>query len=69
MVIDGERNEWSDDLFFSLAPKESFFPVKEEIHSVETLNRIIEELKQSDQPAAKQLIIKLQNELNALNRV
>jgi len=69
LVIDGKRNAWSDDLFFSLAPKESFFPFKEEIHSAETLEKIIEELKISDQPAVKQLIITLQEELDALNRV
>lgn len=62
LVIDGERNVWSDDLFFSLAPKESFFPIKEEHYDSETLNRIIEELKRSDSPAAKQLIIKLQDQ-------
>lgn len=61
LVIDGERNTWSDALFFSLAPKESFFPIKEEKYDPETLKRIIEELKHSDLPAAKQLIIKLQN--------
>ena len=69
LVIDGERNAWSDDLFFSLAPKESFFPVREQIHTAENLKRIIEELKLSDQPAAQQLIVKLQEELNALQGV
>ena len=63
LVIDGERNAWSDDLFFSLAPKASFFPVKEEIHSAETLKKIIEELKMSNEPAAKQLISVLQKNL------
>ena len=69
LVIDGERNAWSDDLFFSLAPKESFFPVREQIHTAENLKRIIEELKLSDQPAAQQLIVKLQEGLNALQGV
>lgn len=64
LVIDGERNFWSDSLFFSLAPKESFFPDKVENHSVGTLSKIIEELKLSDEPAAKQLIVTLSKELN-----
>ena len=66
LVIDGERNSWSDDLFFSLAPKESFFPVRKEIHSAETLKKIIYELENSDQPAAKDLIIKLKEDLRAI---
>ncbi len=65
LVIDGLRNAWSDKIFFLLAPKESFFPIKDENYSPETLKRIIEELKHSDQPAAEKLIIKLQEELNA----
>ena len=65
LVIDGERNTWSDDLFFSLAAKESFFPIQEEVHDSETLIRIIEEIKHSDLPASKLLINKLQAELKA----
>lgn len=64
LVIDGKRNTWSDDLFFSLAPKESFFPVKKEIYSSETILKMIEELKRSDLPVAKQLILELQQKLN-----
>jgi hypothetical protein len=69
LVLDGKRNEWSDNLFFSLAPKERFFNSNREKHSLETLQKIIEELKRSNQPAAKDLIIKLQKELNTLKRV
>ena len=67
LVIDGERNAWSDDLFFSLAPKESFFPNKKETYDSETLKRIIEELKHSDLHAAKELIIA--NELLLLKQI
>lgn len=59
LVIDGERTDWSDDLFFDwLLVK--FFSIKEVIYDHETLKRMIEELKHSDLPAAKALIIKLQ---------
>jgi len=66
LVIDGERNAWSDKLFFSLAAKESFFPPKEEVYSAVTIKQIINELKHSNQPAANQLIVKLQADLDAL---
>ncbi|NNF32499.1 MAG: aspartyl/asparaginyl beta-hydroxylase domain-containing protein [Saprospiraceae bacterium] len=56
LVIDGERNEWSDQLFFSLAPKESFQAIIKENDSPETIVRIIEELKYRNEPAAEQLI-------------
>lgn len=56
LVIDGERNEWSDELFFSLAPKESFFPKKEEKYSPDTLRDIIEELKRANTPGAQAAI-------------
>ncbi|MEP1489153.1 MAG: aspartyl/asparaginyl beta-hydroxylase domain-containing protein [Algibacter sp.] len=59
LVIDGKRNEWSDLLFFSLAPAESFQPILEENNSPETIKRIIEELKRSNEPISKQLINEL----------
>jgi hypothetical protein len=46
--------------FFSLAPEESFQPTSEEDEYPETLKRVIEELKQSREPLAKQLIGELQ---------
>ena len=63
LVIDGQRNDWSDDLFFSLAPKESFFPKMEEKNTPETIKQIIEQLKQLDEPAAKELIKQFQKKL------
>ena len=63
LVIDGKRNAWSDDLFFSLAPSESFRPIPPADDSPKTIKRIIEELEHSNQPAAKELIIELKKKL------
>lgn len=63
LVIDCSRNKWSDQLFFSLAPKSSFKPIPEEKLSQETLTRMIEELKAQDSPAALQLINDLSKKL------
>jgi len=41
LVIDGERNDWSDNLFFSLAREEDFIPKKKE-YSKEELKQMIE---------------------------
>lgn len=67
LVIDGERNEWSNQLFFSLAPEENFQPIPNENDSPETIRRIIEELKLSNEPFAGQLIDELQQKLTELN--
>jgi len=67
LVIDGERNEWSDQLFFSSVPKESFKPIPKKNDSSETIRRIIEELKRSNEPAAKKLINELSQKLTKLN--
>lgn len=56
LVIDGERNEWSDKLFFSLAPEEDFFNKEEEHYDPDTTEKIIESLKLLNDPAAKKLI-------------
>ena len=66
LVIDLIRNEWTDELFFSLAPKESFKAIPKENDSPETIKQVIEELKRSEEPAAKQLINELQHKLNTL---
>lgn len=63
LVIDAERNEWSDALFFSLAPKESFQPIQKEIDSPETIRLILNELKHHNEPASKQLIHKMEQKL------
>jgi hypothetical protein len=67
LVIDLIRNEWTDELFFSLAPKESFKAIPKENDSPETIRQIINELKRSEEPAAKQLINELQSKLDNLN--
>ncbi|CAM1363168.1 Aspartyl/Asparaginyl beta-hydroxylase [Tenacibaculum sediminilitoris] len=64
LVIDAERNEWSDNLFFSLAPKESFQPIQEKIESSETIRLIIDELKRKNEPASEQLIFELEQKLS-----
>ena len=66
LVIDCERNEWSDALFFSLAPEESFKARPAKSNSPETIKQIIESLKKIKEPASKQLIQKLTLELNEL---
>lgn len=63
LVIDGKRNSWSDDLFFSLAPEESFVPVPQAEFSPETMRRMIQELQLNNQPATKQLILDLKEKL------
>lgn len=62
LVIDGERNDWSDKVFFSLAPKESF-NLKNSQYSQETKKRILEELKNMIGPESKELIRNLEREL------
>ncbi|GFD75413.1 hypothetical protein KUL113_48330 [Tenacibaculum sp. KUL113] len=66
LVIDAERNEWSDTLFFSLAPKESFQTKQEEIDSPETIRLILNELKHSNEPASKKLISEMEQKLSKL---
>ncbi len=63
LVIDAERNEWSDSLFFSLAPKDSFQPIQEEIDSPETIRLILNELKRNNEPASEKLIMEMEQKL------
>ena len=66
LVIDGERNAWTDTLFFSQAPEESFqlppMPLSNEVRL-----QMIEELKKQDTPTARTLIATLLDELNRNN--
>jgi hypothetical protein len=62
LVIDLERNEWSDKLFFSLAPKESF-ALSDNIYSKEVLIQMISELEMNSSPAAKELVNTYREEL------
>jgi quercetin dioxygenase-like cupin family protein len=55
LVIDGIRNEWTDNLFFQQADENHFIkPVKD--FSEEQKNQIIEELKRMNIPVAQELI-------------
>jgi hypothetical protein len=62
LVIDCIRNDWSDALFFSLAPKENFFPAEEE-ESAEALQRMIDELKSHENPALDVIIAEFEEKL------
>lgn len=67
LVIDGQRNEWSDELFFSLVPKEQFFAAPTTKYSKEELQSTIEELERMDAVQHAALISQLRDELQALN--
>ena len=64
LVMDYERNPWSDDLFFKLADKEGLLsgPTKKE--SKENLLAMISELELSDAPIAATLIAEAKKKLN-----
>lgn len=63
LVIDGIRNEWTDRLFFSMAPEESFEAVKEESLSPELLKQVLEQLKSNPQIDNSSLIMQLEEQL------
>lgn len=68
LVIDFERNSWSDELFFSLAPKESFEVEISENHSPETMIQMIEALELMDTPTSVQMVQDLKSQLKALDK-
>lgn len=68
LVVDGIRNEWSDNLFFSLASKENLLQKQHEEESPETIKRTIEELKSSNEPIAPELIEFLNKKLEKLTK-
>ncbi|MGB5981165.1 MAG: aspartyl/asparaginyl beta-hydroxylase domain-containing protein [Nonlabens sp.] len=63
LVMDLERNKWSDNLFFSRAPKQNFMK-PETKHDDHTTRSIIENLKMMDEDGNKDLIAELQSQLN-----
>jgi hypothetical protein len=65
LVIDGIRNEWTDELFFSLAPKNSFETVQEEELSDETIIRMLEELRTNPQMVNHPIIKELESKLKS----
>lgn len=67
LVIDGERNSWSDDLFFSLAPRESFFPkVEEPTYSLEVMEQMLVELEAMNTEGSLALIKDLASKIEKL---
>lgn len=62
LVIDLERNEWTDDIFFSLASKEQLLAKELKILDIETVKLMISELENLDTPASKTLIAQLKKE-------
>ena len=68
LVIDAQRNDWSDQLFFSLAHPESFRAEQAVTESPETLKRMIEELSLHNNPAAETLIAELKQKLKNSKR-
>lgn len=67
LVIDGARNAWTDKLFFSLAPESSFEVEQEEELSQETIQRMLEELKNNPQMADHPIIRELEGKLKTGN--
>lgn len=63
LVIDGERNAWTDELFFSLAPESSFEADTEEELDDETIIRMLEELKSNPEMAGHPVIEQLERRL------
>lgn len=63
LVIDGVRNDWTDNLFFSLAPESSFEADREEELSDETIIRMLEELKSNPEMAGHPVIEQLERRL------
>lgn len=56
IVIDGQRNAWSDELFFSLASRESLLTKEEKQEDDHYIARTIEELERMKVPGYKELI-------------
>lgn len=65
LVIDGVRNEWTDELFFALAPESSFQSVQEEELSDETIIRMLEELKSNPLMANHPIVEELERKLKS----
>lgn len=63
LVFDGQRNDWSDELFYSLAPPESYRAEAQAAHSRETILQIIENLEAQENPVNNELIDSLKNQL------
>ena len=64
LVIDGKRNEWSDSLFFSLAPKESLLTPEVQSDDIDTIMRTIEELRRHENSNSEKIIKGLIDQIN-----
>ena len=63
LVIDGQRNEWSDTLFFSLASPESLLQREQQDFDPATIRQMIEELGRQKSAGAAALIKDLERRL------
>jgi len=59
LVIDGNRNEWTDRLFFSMASEEQFQSPQKQSTDPKFQKRMIEELKRMNTPESLELIRQL----------
>ncbi|SEB40578.1 Aspartyl/Asparaginyl beta-hydroxylase [Tenacibaculum sp. MAR_2009_124] len=62
IVIDLERNEWSDSVFFSLCKKEQLLLKPTINYNLETIKKMISELKLQNTETSKQLIESLKKQ-------
>lgn len=63
LVIDGVRNEWTDRLFFALAPEESFEKTVDNNWSPDVMQRMLEELQSNGVSDTHPLVQELQEKL------
>lgn len=63
LVIDGQRNQWSDDLFFSLVPRASLLQRESQDYDAETIKKMIRELEKQHSIGAQTLIQELKSQL------
>jgi quercetin dioxygenase-like cupin family protein len=68
LVIDCARNEWTDNIFFSLAPIDRFLSNIEEEYSLETMKGVINELKLLDNDGAIDAIKDLESKIKDLEK-
>jgi hypothetical protein len=66
LVLDFTRNDWSDQLFFNLAPREEFFPQEEEEYSAEVLLKMIDSLEMMNDSKYDYHIQKLKQRLKEI---
>ena len=67
LVIDGARNQWSDQLFFSLGPREELLAKEEYTYNREMIIQMIDALRQHKDPAYDVHIENLLNQLDQLD--